>query len=89
MDRQQRLICGYDVFAVFDGSQDQIFGYLGAADEFHDDIDIRAAYQCKRIVRRFGLAADHFSCLGQVLVGNGLDQDPPAGTTTDFLLVAA
>ena len=89
VDRQQCLVCGHHVLAVFDSGQDQIFRNPGAADQFHNDIDIGSAHQCEGVVGRLGAVANQFSRPFEILVGNGLDQDAAACTTANLLLIAS
>jgi hypothetical protein len=76
------------VLAVVDGRHDQVPGHGVAADEFHDDVDVRVPDQGEGVVGHPDLATGEFPGPFQVAVRHGGDADGAAGAAGDFLRVA-
>ena len=85
---QQFLVGGDHVLAVVDGREYQLLGDAGAADQFHDDVDVGVGGNQPGVADHFHVVTDEFACLGHVQVGGHFECDRAAGAAADFFCVA-
>ncbi len=89
MCREQGLVGGYDMLAVFDRLQNKVLCGFGAADQLDHDVDCGIAHHRVCVIGNLGGVANQLARPPQVLVGDNLDHDAAAGTPDDLFLVAA
>ena len=86
--REQRLVGGDDVLAVVDGLQHQLARVRLAADQLHDDVDVRARHDLARARHEFDAVQGDAALLLQVARPGHLDHDVAPGAARDLLAVA-
>ncbi|MCY1237526.1 hypothetical protein D9M72_502280 [compost metagenome] len=88
MHGQQRLVGGDHVLAVLDGLEHQLARDAVAADQFDDDIDVRAADHLVGVADDLHFPVGQFARAFGVEIGHHGNLDAAAGAATNFFLIA-
>src|SRR5207253_791441 len=85
--RKQRLVRGDDVLAIRNGLENQLARDARAADQFDDDVDVRALDDLERVAADRCGASRELSGFLEVLVGDHFDRDIASRAAGDLFTV--